>query len=269
MNQNYIHGYDISEQKRLLEQARQLEEYIYTDIDMKDIHTLLEVGCGVGAQTEILLKRFPHIQLTSIDISEKQLETAQSRLKPYIDQGRVQFIQLNAVELHKLGESKFDGAFICWFLEHISDPCAALLNLRKVLKEEAPLWITEVNNASFFMDPYSPHILRYWFEMNDYLWSTKGHPFIGLQLGNYLLESGYHNIKTDLRNFYFDSRAPEDRNEFMKAFLKLLKSASHKLIQDGRVSKELVEKMDLDLDQVFKAKHSVIKYGWVRAQALA
>ena len=268
-DKDYIHGYSVKEQSRLLEQARQLEKYIYPDIDMKGVHHLLEVGCGVGGQTEILLRRFPHIKITSVDISEKQLEVARHHLSSYVQEGRVEFVQADATKLKGLEGKSFDGAFICWFLEHAADPRAVLLRLRKVLKPEAPLWMTEVNNASFFMDPYSPNILRYWFEMNDYQWSIKGHPFIGLQLGNYLLESGYHKIRTDLRSFYFDSRDPEERNQFMKSFLSLLKSSSDNLIKDGRVSPELIQNLDHDLDEVFSAKHSVIQYGWVRAQALA
>lgn len=269
MSREYIHGYDISEQKRLLEQARNLEKYVYADMDLSGIHELLEVGCGVGAQTEIILERFPHIRVTSIDISEKQLNAACSRLQPYMREGRVNFIRDDANQLKNIEMGKFDGAFICWFLEHVPEPRDVLLRLRKVLKPESPVWMTEVNNSSFFMDPYSPNILRYWFEMNDYQWTIKGHPFIGLQLGNYLLESGYHDIKTDLKNFYFDSRRPQERNVFMKSFLSLLKSASENLIREGRVSAELVEGMDQELDRIFKAKHSVIQYGWVRGRALS
>ena len=269
MKRRYIHGYDMTEQERLIEQARHLEPYLYAGIDMSGVSELLEVGCGVGAQTEILLKRFPYIKITSIDISEKQLDVARTNLKSYVDEGRVEFIQTNAAELEGLEVGKFDGAFICWFLEHVLDPRSVLLRLRKVLKPKSIVWMIEVNNASFFIDPYSPNILKYWFEMNDYQWAIQGHPFIGLQLGNYLLESGYHNIETDLRNFYFDSRNPQERNLFMKVFLKLLKSASKNLIDDGRVSAEFVESMDQELDQVFKAKHSVIQSGWVWGKAFS
>jgi len=37
---------------------------------------ILEVGCGVGAQTEILLRRFPKTHVTGIDLNDKQLEAA-------------------------------------------------------------------------------------------------------------------------------------------------------------------------------------------------
>ena len=262
----YIHGYDALEQNRLVEQALRLEKYIYPGIDMSEVSELVELGCGVGAQTEILLRKFPHIRVTAIDVSKKQLDVAHTRLASYIDEKRVELVQTDGMELNLEGQ-RFDGGFICWFLEHTLDPRAVLLKLRKVLKPDSPVWLTEVNNSSFFIDPYSPNILKYWFEMNDYQWEIRGHPFVGLQLGNYLLESGYHDIKIDLRSFYFDSRHPQERNIFMKSFLSLLKSASERLIEAKRVSPELIEKMDHDLDVVFKVKHSLIQAGWVRGFA--
>ena len=164
-------------------------------------------------------------------------------------------------------DKDIDGVFVCWFLEHVSKPQVVLSNIRKIVRPSSPIWITEVNNSSFFIDPYSPNILKYWMEMNDYQWSIQGHPFVGLQLGNYFLESGYQDIKIDIRNFYFDSRDPKGRNEFMGFFLSLLKSASQNLVAEGRVTEELVDIMDQELVRVLEAKHSLIQYGWVRGLA--
>ena len=266
---DYIHGYDSIEQRRLLDQARDLETYVYEGIDMSEVSELLEIGCGVGGQTEILLKRFPHLRITSVDISDGQLSLARTRLKSFVDEKRVEFIKANAMELGDLGGRKFDGGFVCWFLEHVPDPELALLNMKKVLKVGSPVWMTEINNSSFFMDPYSPNILKYWFEMNDYQWSINGHPFVGLQLGNYLLRNGYQSIETELRNFYFDSRDPENRKKFMVFFLRLLKSSSKSLIKNKKVSENLVEMMERDIDQILEKSDSIIQYGWVRGFARA
>ena len=237
---------------------------------MSNVHELFELGCGVGAQTEILLRRFPHLRITAVDISAEQLSLAGQRLKHYVDEGRVEFIQANAMEIDQmdvLTSRSFDGAFLCWFLEHVLFPDKVLRNIKDLLQPNSSIWMTEVNNSSFFIEPYSPHILKYWFEMNDYQWSIKGHPFIGLQLGNYLLDVGYHQIQTQIKNFYFDSREPEKREEFLRLFLRLLKSASPGLLQKQRVSSELVENINKDFDQILNSKQSLIQYGWVQAQA--
>lgn len=51
----YLHGFSKTEQDRLREQAVFSEQTIYRDIDFSESKNIIEVGCGVGAQTEILL----------------------------------------------------------------------------------------------------------------------------------------------------------------------------------------------------------------------
>src|SRR5437016_4594786 len=128
----YLHGYTKKEQQRLIDQAEFLEPYIYAGIDLEFKKNLLEVGCGVGAQTKILLRRFPKIQITGVDLSQAQLQTAKDYLKSEIKNKRVKLFQQNAEQLNL--PEKFDAAFICWFLEHVPDPLKVLQRVKKHLK---------------------------------------------------------------------------------------------------------------------------------------
>ena len=49
----YLHGFSSEEQDRLRRQARFGEHTIYQDVNFSRVKNLLEVGCGVGAQSEI------------------------------------------------------------------------------------------------------------------------------------------------------------------------------------------------------------------------
>ena len=73
----YLHGHSEQEERRLRAQALFLEEAVFKNIELSGTSHLLEVGCGVGAQTEILLKRLPHLKITGIDQSPLQVERAQ------------------------------------------------------------------------------------------------------------------------------------------------------------------------------------------------
>jgi ubiquinone/menaquinone biosynthesis C-methylase UbiE len=117
----YLHGFSSTEQERLYKQARFLEESVYQNIDFSDSKKLIEVGCGVGAQTEILLERFPHLHITGVDASEAQLKTATARLQGSPEKSRVDFFQADALHL-QFKDDSFDSAFICWFLEHVQEP---------------------------------------------------------------------------------------------------------------------------------------------------
>ena len=158
---NYLHGFSSVEQARLMKQARLLEHTIFGNIDYTGVQRLLEVGSGVGAQTEILLRRFPELHVTCVDLNEAQLKAASHNLAatPWCaDRYSVQ--QADATNL-PFAPRQFDAAFLCWILEHVPAPARALNEVRRVLAPGSPVYITEVMNSSFFLDPYSPNVWRY------------------------------------------------------------------------------------------------------------
>lgn len=264
----YLHGYTSEEQARLEDQARLLEPYVYEGVEFKRDTSLLEVGCGIGAQSKILLKRFSSIKkLVGIDISEDQLRVARETLAQELLDNRLELHQSDARDLAILKGRTFDGAFLCWFLEHVPDPLTVLRELRKYLIPGSEVILSEVNNSSFFVDPYSPAILRYWIEFNDYQWSIKGHPYVGVQMGNLLMQAGYNNIVTEHRSLHFDARQPHDRERFFSYFRDLLLSAAPALINAGRIAPDLVEDVRKEFSAVQGEPYSVLFYSWVRGRA--
>lgn len=262
----YLHGFDKKEQERLLHQAKFLEPYVYEGINFKSVKNLLEVGCGVGAQSQLLLKKFPKMKITGIDLSGPQLEAAGYNLRNQIKNKRIELFQQDAQKL-ELEFEKFDAAFICWFLEHVPSPLEVLKQVYKHLKKGATICLTEVFNQTLFMEPYSSAYLKYWFEFNDLQWSMKGHPFVGAQLGHYLKEAGYKDIKIEFRALHFDSRSPKKRAEFVEYFFQILLSAEGKLLESKRVDQNLIQKMHQEVNHVKESKDAVFYYSFVRATA--
>lgn len=262
----YIHGFDPIEQKRLIHQAEFLEPAVYAGVDLEYKKNLLEVGCGVGAQSKILLRRFPKLKIDALDISEAQLGAAKKYLRSEITQKRIQLSQQDAQNFSMKNKS-YDAAFLCWFLEHVPEPLKVLQRVRKHLKSGAKIYCSEVFNQTLFLQPYSPAYLKYWFEFNDLQWSLGGHPFVGGMLGNYLKEAGFVDIQTEVRSFHFDSREPEMRKEFVEYFYNILLSAKEPLLREGRVTRKMIEEMNEEVERVKKTKDSVFFYAWVRATA--
>lgn len=263
----YLHGFDPKEQERLMHQARFLEPYVYAGIDLEESKNLLEVGCGVGAQTRILCRRFPDLNITGVDLSEAQLKLARRNLKKEIAQGRVQLKRQDAQKLKISG--KYDAAFICWFLEHVPNPVQVLKRTKQHLKPGSKIYLSEVFNQTLFVNPYSPAFIKYWFEFNDLQWSIQGHPFVGAQLGNLLQEAGFKDIRIEPRPFHFDSRNPRKRSEFTEYFYHILLSAEKTLLESGRVTPEDLRKMKREVELVKKSKDAVFFYAFMRATAIA
>lgn len=262
----YLHGFTPEEQARLVHQARFWAPSIYRNVHFEHAQNLLEVGCGVGAQTEILLERFPHLHVTGVDASAAQIEQAKKRLGATTHASRVRFLEGDALHL-PFQDNSFDGAFLCWFLEHVQTPIEILEEVRRVLKTGGTIFCNEVLNATFYIHPYSPATLKYWFEFNDHQWSLKGDPFVGGKLANYLLKAGFQNIQTQVITHHHDNRTPKARAEFIEYWTNLLLSGSAGLLSTGRITSDLVQEMKSEMDRLKRDPDSVIFYSFVQASA--
>mgnify|MGYP000532149172 CR=1 FL=1 len=263
----YLHGFTDDEQRRLHEQARFLEHRVHVALPYWRRRALLEVGCGVGAQTEILLRHFPELHVTGVDASPENLAKAKENLArvPWA-QARYD-LQLQDAARMDFPAEHFDSAFLCWILEHVADPMLVLSEVRRVLRPGSPIVVTEVQNATFFLDPYSPNTLAYWMAFNDHQLELGGDPFVGAKLGNLLQAVGYRDIQVDVRSIHLDNRSPGERAEFLRYWTELLFSGAKGLVDAGKVSADVVDGMKEELATVGHDPNSVFFYAFVQARA--
>ena len=264
----YIHGFTKGEQDRLYSQARVHEDAIFTTIDFGGCRQILEIGSGVGAQTQILLERYPEAKIQCVDASKEQVERARGALKAQVKEGRVKIDQADALHL-PYPDNSFDGVFICWLLEHVQNPVEILKEAKRVLKPGGVIYCNEVFNATFYVHPYSPAMLKFWFEFNDYQWSLKGDPFVGGKLANYLMAAGYQSVSTKVLTHQYDNRMPKKRASFIDYWTELLLSGAPNLLKAGKVTKEIVKEMTEESQKLKDAPDSVIFYSWIQARAEA
>lgn len=263
----YLHGFSPVEQARLVKQARIAESTVFRNIDYSGAQRLLEVGSGVGAQTEILLRRFPDLHATCVDLSQPQIEAARDNLgrMPWLA-GRYALQVADATDL-PFEPRSFDSAFLCWVLEHVPSPARVLSEVRRVLSPGAPVYVTEVMNASFLLDPYSPNVWRYWMAFNDFQIESGGDPFVGAKLGNLLLAGGYRDVTTEIKTFHFDNREPARRKTMIAFWQELLLSAADQLLAAGKVTAEIVDGVRREMHQVQSDPNAVFFYSFVQARA--
>src|ERR1700730_5254897 len=76
----YVHGYSGSEAVRLGDQADTLAELLHTATGHPAGSRVLEVGCGVGAQTVHLAGASPGAHIVAFDISSHSLAQARARM---------------------------------------------------------------------------------------------------------------------------------------------------------------------------------------------
>jgi SAM-dependent methyltransferase len=110
---------------------------------------LLDLGCGAGGTTRELAARVtPGGSVVGVDIAAGMVEGARRRAaQEHLD--NVAF-EVADVEVHDLGEGRFDGAFSRFGIMFFQDPVAAFSNVRRSLRPGAPLvfacWQTVFDN---------------------------------------------------------------------------------------------------------------------------
>ncbi|KPQ14392.1 MAG: Methylase involved in ubiquinone/menaquinone biosynthesis [Algoriphagus marincola HL-49] len=262
---NYIHGYLTGEQDRLLEQAGMLASLIYPWIDLAGRSKVLEVGSGVGAQTKVLLELYPEMHLTCVELEASQIEKARVNLRNYAS-SQVQIIQQDAQNLDL--EEKYDGAFICWVLEHVSEPQLVIDSVFDHLFPGGIVYITEVFNSSFHYFPHGEALATYYKAFNELQKENGGNPDIGLQLGNLLKKSGFQNIELKPGGLHLDQSQPTRLKQMVEYWKKLMKSAAEELILEGKVDQATLEAMEADLDQLTQHPKAVFFYQFIQARAI-
>ena len=265
----YLHGFTDEERDRLYHQARLVEHRVHDRLPYRRARRLLEVGCGVGAQTEILLRRFPDLHVTGIDSSANNLAAAGEHLAqvPWAP-GRYELREVDAAHTGDAADT-YDAAFVAWVLEHVADPAQVLAEVQRVLQPGAPIVCTEVHNATFYLHPASPHLQRYWAAFNEYQVELGGDPYVGAKLGNLLLGAGFTEIETEVNTFHLDARTPEDRHEFITYWSGLLLSGAPTLLAAGKLDQATVDGTRHELAHAANNPETVFYYSFIQARARA
>src|SRR5688500_8144222 len=109
MRETYVHGYRPRENERLQDQAGTLVDLLHADTAYPRGSSVLEAGCGVGAQTVTLARRSPGARFTSVDVSADSIAEAEQRANQ-AGLANVEFAQADIFDLPFDTES-FDHVF--------------------------------------------------------------------------------------------------------------------------------------------------------------
>jgi SAM-dependent methyltransferase len=266
VNQTYVHGYDERENQRLRDQAGTLVELLHADTAYPRGSTVLEAGCGVGAQTITLAQRSPGARFTSIDLSADSIAEARRR----VDRAGLTNVELRRADIFALPfeAGSFDHVFVCFVLEHLARPVGALSILKRLLRPGGTITVIEGDHGSTYFHPDSPaahDAIRCQVELQR---AAGGNALIGRRLYPLLVEAGFEAVRVSPRMVYVDASRPELVEGFTKnTFTAMVEGVGDRAIASGMIDAEVWDRGIRDLYRTAEADGTFC-YTFFKAVAL-
>ena len=240
MKPSYVHGCKGRENERLQDQAGALTELLHHDTSYPAGSTVLEVGCGIGAQTLILARRSPNARFVSIDISAESIAEAKRRVDG-AGLTNVAFQHANIFSLSYEAES-FDHVFVCFVLEHLSRPHEALVILKRLLRREGTITVIEGDHGSTFFHPDHASAHSAIESLINVQERAGGNALVGRQLYPLMIEAGFDDVHVSPRMVYVDGSRPEVADAFTrKTFTAMIEGA-----RESAIAASLIEPQRFD-----------------------
>jgi SAM-dependent methyltransferase len=232
---NYVHGYSEREAQRLQDQAQTLAELLHHDTLYSEGSSVLEAGCGVGAQTLFLARNNPQAHFTSVDISPRSVEAARS----LVQRTGLNNIRFQTADIFHLpfSEASFDHVFVCFVLEHLRQPGVALDHLKNVLKPGGTLTVIEGDHGSTFFHPHNAAAWRTIQCQIDLQAAEGGNALIGRQLFPLLQSAGFERITVSPRFVYVDPSRPAWVEGFTKdTYIAMIEGVRERSLAAGLIN---------------------------------
>ena len=183
---------------------------------IKDGDKILDLGCGWGSASNYILSRFPHVQVTALNLSHEQCEYMRKKMQDstsYLSSDRFTLHEkdFNDIDL----ETKFDKIVAIGLFEHIGNLTKSFQKLAYLLKGDGKVLIHIIITKL----PYNithPFINKYIFP-NMRVWSYDVIPKINTDLKTinqwYLNGSNYSKtLRSWLINFDQNQTKVKDLN---------------------------------------------------------
>jgi SAM-dependent methyltransferase len=246
MTGRYVHGYDSRESLRLQDQASTLVELLHADTAYPPGSIVLEAGCGVGAQTVTLAGNSPKASITSMDISEQSVRKARGAAAE-AGLSNVAFCRADIFSLPFAPES-FDHIFVCFVLEHLPHPVAALALLKEALKTGGTITVIEGDHGSAYFHPDSDAAHRAIRCQVQLQAKSGGNALIGRELYPLLSEAGFGAVRVSPRMVYVDAGKPRLVDGFIrKTFTAMIEGVREPAVSAGMIAAETFDRGVADL----------------------
>ncbi len=262
MSDAYIHGRDPEETRRLEEQAAFIGGVLLDGVEVpREPEKVLDLGCGVGAMTRLLVERGAAHPL-AVDLEPRQVRAA----RLHTPRGAASFLVADARRL-PFADGAFELVYTSWFFEHVPDVPATLAEIHRILEPGGLLWAAEVENSSLLVWPRSEALENAWRAFNEAQIAFGGDPFVGRKMSGHLHEAGFASDVWP-HTFHGHAGKPEQFAAVVKEFVEILKSGRTNVVETKKLldAKTYDRAID-DLAALPRAPGGTFTYTFLRCRA--
>ncbi len=250
--QAYVHGYAAPESQRLQDQAKSLVELLHADTAYPPGSHVLEAGCGVGSQTVTLARQSPQARFTAIDISAVSLARARQQVRS-AGLANVHFCQADIFDL-PFERASFDHVFVCFVLEHLPQPIAALKLLKTLIKPGGSITVIEGDHGSTYFHPASAAADAAIQCQVSLQRAAGGNALVGRQVYPLLVRAGFAAVLVSPRMVYVDANRPALVDSFTRrTFTAMIEGVREPALAAGLITAERFDAGIRDLQRTTAA----------------
>jgi len=149
-----------------------------------------------------------------MDVSESSVRKARRLVR----RENIHNVHFQIADIFRLPfpDETFDHLFVCFVLEHLSEPVQALRALKRVLKKEGTLTVIEGDHGSCYFYPETGEARKAWQSLIVAQACLGGDSLIGRRLFPLLTQAGFQKVQVSPKIVYVDSSRPALVDGFIK-----------------------------------------------------
>lgn len=184
----YTHGHHQSvvnshATRTIGDSARYLEPYLTPG------QSLLDVGCGPGTITAEFVDRVAPGEVLGVDVGADVIANARNRFPD--SAASFEVMDLYALDL---ADDSYDVCHAHQVLQHVTDPVAALREMKRVVKPGGIVAVRDADYAAMHWSPTTPALDKWMATYQRVAHSNDAEPNAGRHLQRWAREAGFEDI---------------------------------------------------------------------------